>query len=171
MGCEPPGPFITSLLELKLDTNSMFEWQRHSQELADIPHFSKLLEFLNLRAQASETSVSHQRSFPQNGNPSDRRGHHPSRSVTAFTSNTDSSPNCILCGHPPYTCTTLSLSLMRRCCQCWKTTTSVSTASNQVISCVNASHFTIVVNARHHITLCRRWSQRVLNPHHPLAAL
>ena len=48
MGYEPPGPFITSLLEFKLDTNTMFEWQQHSQESADVPHFSKLLEFLNL---------------------------------------------------------------------------------------------------------------------------
>ena len=64
MGHEPPGPFITSLLELKLDTNTMFEWQRHSQESADVPHFSKLLEFLNLRAQAFETSVSHHNGSP-----------------------------------------------------------------------------------------------------------
>ena len=105
MGYEPPGSFITSLLELKLDTNTMFEWQRHSQESADVPHFSKLLDFLNLRAQASETSVFHHKGSPQSGNPSDRRGHHPSKSVTAFTSNTDPSPNCILCGtdkHPFY---------------------------------------------------------------------
>ena len=44
MGHEPPGPFITSRLELKLDSNTMFEWQRHSQESTDVPHFSKLLE-------------------------------------------------------------------------------------------------------------------------------
>jgi hypothetical protein len=101
--------FITSLLELKLDTNTMFEWQRHSQESADVPHFSKLLEFLNLRAQASETSVSHHKGSPRSENPSDRRGNHPSKSVTAFASNTDPSPNCILCGtnkHPLYACTT-----------------------------------------------------------------
>ena len=48
MGYDPPGPFITSLLELKLDMNTMFEWQRHSQESTDVPHFSKLMEFLNL---------------------------------------------------------------------------------------------------------------------------
>ena len=27
MDCEPPGPFVTSILELKLDSNTMFEWQ------------------------------------------------------------------------------------------------------------------------------------------------
>ena len=97
MGYDPPGPFITSLLELKLDTNTMFEWQRHSQESTDVPHFSKLMEFLNLRAQASETSVSNHKGSPRSGNP-DRRNHHPSKPVTAFTTNTtDSSSNCILC--------------------------------------------------------------------------
>ena len=27
--CEPLGPFITSFVELKLDTTTMFEWQNH----------------------------------------------------------------------------------------------------------------------------------------------
>ena len=116
MGYEPPGLFVTSLLELKLDTNTMFEWQRHSQESADVPHFSKLLEFLNLRAQASETSVSHPKGSPRSGNPSDRRGHHPSKSVTAFTSNTAliaSSVEQTSIHSTSARCS--SLSLMRRC--------------------------------------------------------
>ena len=28
--CEPSGSFVTSVLELKLDSRTMFEWQRHS---------------------------------------------------------------------------------------------------------------------------------------------
>lgn len=48
MGYEPSGPFIMSVLELKLDANTMFKWQRHSQESTDIPNYSTLLEFLNL---------------------------------------------------------------------------------------------------------------------------
>ena len=51
---EPSSPFITSVLELKLDTNTMFEWQKHSQDSTDMPHYQKLLEFINLSAQASE---------------------------------------------------------------------------------------------------------------------
>ena len=54
MGCEAPGPFITSVLELKLDSSTMFEWQRHSQESTDVPHYKELLDFINLRAQASK---------------------------------------------------------------------------------------------------------------------
>lgn len=32
MDLEAPGPFVTSILELKLDPNTMFEWQKHTQE-------------------------------------------------------------------------------------------------------------------------------------------
>ena len=55
MGHEPTGQFITSMVELKLDTNTMFEWQQYSQ---DSSHYQKLLDFINLRAQACEASVS-----------------------------------------------------------------------------------------------------------------
>ena len=41
MGYEPSGPFITSVLELKLDTTTMFEWQRFSQDISDVPHYQK----------------------------------------------------------------------------------------------------------------------------------
>ena len=57
MGHEPSGEFITSLLELKLDSDTMFEWQKHRQDSTEVPHYSKLLEFINLRAQASESSA------------------------------------------------------------------------------------------------------------------
>ena len=54
MGHEPPGPFLTSLLELKLDVDTTFEWRRHNQSSTSIPHYHELLDFVNLRAQASE---------------------------------------------------------------------------------------------------------------------
>ena len=37
MGCEPDGSFITSMLELKSDAQTMFEWQQYSSESADVP--------------------------------------------------------------------------------------------------------------------------------------
>ena len=58
MDYDPSGLFITSVLELKLDQTTMFEWQRHTQTINDLPHYQELLDFLNLRAQASETSIS-----------------------------------------------------------------------------------------------------------------
>ena len=48
MDYEPSGPFITSMLELKLDPNTMFEWQKHSQSSTAVPHYQDLLEFVNL---------------------------------------------------------------------------------------------------------------------------
>ena len=51
---EPSGAFITSLIEMKLDQLTMFEWQRHSQNQSDVPHYAEILEFINLRARASE---------------------------------------------------------------------------------------------------------------------
>ena len=50
MGHDPPGPFVTSLIELKLDATTIFEWQRYTQDAADVPHYQKLLDFINLRA-------------------------------------------------------------------------------------------------------------------------
>ena len=48
LGHEPSKQFITSLLELKLDSTTMFEWQRHSQEHTDVPDCSELLAFIDL---------------------------------------------------------------------------------------------------------------------------
>ena len=33
----------------------MFEWQRHTQEISEVPHYTGILEFIDLRARASET--------------------------------------------------------------------------------------------------------------------
>ncbi len=57
MGYESSGSFVTSMLELKLDVDTMFEWQRQSQDRTDVPHYQELLNFLDLRAQALEAAV------------------------------------------------------------------------------------------------------------------
>ena len=108
MDCEAPGPFVTSVLELKLDPNTMFEWQRHSQESADVPHYNKLLEFINLREQASESlSVPRKGSTPSNAS-SNKKPSLSHKPVTSFAANaSDPPPNCVVCKtekHPLYTC-------------------------------------------------------------------
>jgi hypothetical protein len=57
MGHEPPGHFLTSLLVLKLDVDTTFEWQKHTQGSRDTPECQELLDFVNLRAQALEASL------------------------------------------------------------------------------------------------------------------
>lgn len=37
MDYKPSGAFVTSIIELKLDRNTMFEWQRHSQCSSEVP--------------------------------------------------------------------------------------------------------------------------------------
>ena len=159
MGYDPPGPFITSLLELKLDTNTMFEWQRHSQESTDVPHFSKLMEFLNLRAQASETSVSNHKGSPRSGNP-DRRNHHPSKPVTAFTTNTtDSSSNCIVSNDYVNTHSThaqpSSPSLPH------EKMLSTLKDNNYCLNCLTPGHFVRECKSLHRCRTCQK-------PHHSL---
>ena len=58
MDYEPSGPFITSLLELKLNSTTIFELQRASQGRTEVPPYSQLLDIFDLCAQASEAKVS-----------------------------------------------------------------------------------------------------------------
>ena len=89
MDYEPPGPFITSMLELKLDTNTMFEWQKFSQGSSDVPHYKELLGFLNLRAQASEVASTDTKKGP----PTDLRvkNNWPSKLITSFAASATNS--------------------------------------------------------------------------------
>ena len=106
MDGDSAGAFLTSIIELKLDTGTMFEWQRHRQTKKTTPHYGDLLNFIDLRAQASETATSA---------PSRRQiktDHHNgmkphSRNVTSFATQADSKNHCILCEsdrHPLYLC-------------------------------------------------------------------
>ena len=61
LGHEPSQAFITSLLEMKLNATTMFEWQRHSQDHTDAPDYQVLPDFLNLRAQTAEASTEKKR--------------------------------------------------------------------------------------------------------------
>ena len=98
MGYEP---FV---LELKLDTNTVFEWQKHSQDSVDVPHNQELLKFINLRAQASESSVYD--TFKKQSKDEQLPIRRLDKQITSTVANmADSHSNyCILCKHPLYTC-------------------------------------------------------------------
>ena len=95
MGSEPE-MFLTSVIELKLDRDTMFEWQKHTQSNADTPHYQELLDFIDLQAQASETSQSQsaRKSVPQRTQPSST-----SKTIPSFAtlSSTKSHSSCVLC--------------------------------------------------------------------------
>ena len=108
---EPSKQFITSLLELKLDPTTMFEWQHHSQEHSEVPDCDVLLSFIDLRSQAAEATVPDEK-YKSNHPPS------KSKSVPALAANTkETESNCVCCKgekHPLYSCTKLGLCLMTR---------------------------------------------------------
>lgn len=100
MGYEPSGPYVTSILELRLDQTTLFEWQKHSQSSDSVPHYLELLEFINLRAQASEMSVKQQRTDP----PVLKK---PTKHVTSFATGMSDPASCVVCKterHPLYCC-------------------------------------------------------------------
>ena len=100
MGYEP---FV---LELKLDTNTVFEWQKHSQDSVDVPHYSTQSRTpkVYLRAQASESSVSD--TFKKQSKHEQLPIRRLDKQITSTVANmADSHSNyCILCKHPLYTC-------------------------------------------------------------------
>ncbi len=96
MRCEPDSSFVTSVVELKLDSDTMFEWQKHSHKMEEVPHYRDILEFIDLRAQASETSVttSTKKKFPVIG-----------KAVASFAANSESNnSHCTSERHPLYVC-------------------------------------------------------------------
>ena len=101
---ESSGPFITSMLELRLDSTTMFEWQKYSHESPKIPHYTMLQEFLNLRAQASKSYAPEFVKKRQHDSVPPKRYRMP-RHVTSYAAAVDNS--CVACKvtkHPLYVC-------------------------------------------------------------------
>ncbi len=86
LGCELPGKFITSMIELKLDVDTLFEWQKHSQAETSVPHYQALLDFIDMRAQAVEVSCATHKTVKRL----------PSR-VTSHATHSHHDKNCVAC--------------------------------------------------------------------------
>ena len=157
MGYEPSGPFITSVLELKLDTNTMFEWQKHSQDCVDVPHYQEVLKFINLQAQASESSVSD--TSKEQSKDEQLPIRRLNKQVTSMVANTvDShSNNCILCKpnkHPLYTCSWFkSMNHNQR--------VSIIKSNSLCMNCLGINNFVRECKSNHKCKRCQR-------PHHAL---
>ena len=87
MEYDPSRHFITSILELKLDTTTLFEWQ-HSQSKAELPHYQELLTFIDLRAQGSATATAASKRVRNEPAPP-KRTPATGRSIASFASNHD----------------------------------------------------------------------------------
>ena len=159
MGYKPSGPFITSTLELKLDQSTMFEWQKHSQKSPGVPHYQDLLDFLNLRAQASESSLTdHSSRRPKHDTSNVKKVSTNGGFIASFAANSEpSSSQCILCKlekHPLYAC-----SQFRNMSHDEKVSTLKS--NRLCMNCLGPNHFVKQCKSLHRCKQCQK-------PHHTL---
>ena len=162
MGHEPPGAFLTSVIELKLDPKTIFEWQRHSQSMSDIPHYQEILDFIDLRTQASETSDHDKRPSARNSELK-RPSNVPNKPVTTFASTctipNNGDVNCTLCKtvqHPLYSCTRFkNLSHEDKI--------SVLKANNTCFNCLKPGHFHKQCTSSHRCKKCQRAHHTLLH--------
>ena len=146
--------FITSVIELKLDSNTMFEWQRHTHSQNDLPHYCDMLEFLDSRAQASEVSILPKKLF-KNSVQTKRLSPH-TKSVSSLPANCDISgsqcPSCKTEKHPLYSCPKF-----RSLPHDQKLTT--MKVNKMCINCLGRGHFVPDCKSAHRCRKCQK-------PHH-----
>ena len=155
LGCEPDVLLITSMLELKFDAQTIFEWQQYSSESAD---YQTLLDFVNLHAQAYEfviTDVGKRSS--KNETPMMK-----ANPVSSFAAKTDSkSVNCITCKerHPLFLC--LKLKVVTH-----EEKQAIFKSSNLCLNCLKPEH--VIKNCRslHKCHVCQ--SYLLVQPYIPL---
>lgn len=135
MKCEPDPSFITSLIEIKLDEETLFEWHKHSQEkVAEVPHYQEILDFINLRAQASESVTSFNKKH--HSLPGKQLHHSKVASFAAASKESGTRSNCVICTserHPLYYCAKFkSMSHSDK--------TSVLRKNNLCLNCLSSGH-------------------------------
>ena len=151
MKYDPSGAFVTSLIETKLDPTTMFEWQRHSQEETDVPHYMQILEFLDLRARASEATLREVQKR-QSSNV-------PARTNMRTTYMTSVDTSCIICGgskHPVYACKKFkSMSTEQR--------TDVAKGHQLCFNCLRPGHFRPQCTSEQRCLKCRKSHHSLLH--------
>ena len=154
LGQEPSPAFITSVIELKLDTTTMFEWQRHTQGQTEVPHYREILEFIDQASEISNPLKPHNCTETPTS-----KGSKPYRSVTSHAANHESSHSsvCPLCKpekHPLYSCPKFrSFSFDQRM--------ATVMSNNTCMNCLGKGHYISQCKSIHKCRKCQR-------PHHTL---
>lgn len=146
--------FITSLIQLKLDSDTMFEWQKHTQEMKNVPHYHELLEFIDLRARASESIISNK---PRNA----KLDTHSKKPITSFVANSQAPgiPRCVSCKtekHPLYYCPKFKSSS-------YDERLAIVKANNYCINCLRSGHFVKDCKSSHRCRSCQRLHHSLLH--------
>ena len=154
---EPSETFLTSLIELKLDPSTLFEWQKHTQSQTDVPKYDDLLSFIDLRAQALETShIPQPRKY---GKDNYKSGKRQGEDIPSFHSLPHSLAKCPCCGsdpHPLYACPqfkTLSQADML----------SIIKEHNLCLNCLSPGHRAKQCKSSHRCRKCQRCHHTLLH--------
>ncbi len=143
---------ITSMIELKLDTDTLFEWKKHSQTETDDPHYQALLDFLDLRSQASEVScASMKKPTPFHKRPISKVAAHP-----AFQDANSTCPVCTTEKHPLYTCGKFKSMPYEDKLQAVRN-------SYLCTNCLSAGHFKIHCKSMHRCKVCQKSHHTLLH--------
>ena len=148
LGCDLPGQFITSMMELKLDTDTLFEWQKHTQTEVEVPHYQQLLDFIDARAQASETMCVTSKKPTQIPKKS------PGRVAVHATATDIKCPVCATEKHPLYMCGKFKSMSPEEKMQVVKT-------KHLCANCLSSGHFKSHCRSNHKCKVCQK-------PHHTL---
>ena len=151
MGYEPSDPFVTSTLELKLDQGTMYKWQKHSQKSPGVPHYQDILDFLNLRAQASESSLANHNSRKPRYDAPNVKVSTNGGFITSFAANSEPSSN--QCKHPLYACPQFREMTHER--------VSTLKLNRLCMNCLSPNHFVKQCKSLHRCKQCQK-------PHHTL---
>ena len=131
----------------------MFEWQRHSQEHNDVPDCEKLLEFIDLRAQAAEATVVEKK--PRSSHPPPSNQSKPIPALAASTKEAEG--KCIACKsekHPLYSCSKFRSMSHDEMVDLLK-------LHGHCLNCLRHGHFIRDCKSLHRCRTCQR-------PHHSL---
>ena len=153
LGCDLPASFITSMIKLKLDVDTLFEWQKHSQAASSVPPFQDLLSFIDLRAQASEASHAAPKKQPQ---PPRK----PHNRAASFATNSEVGSDCVVCKttkHPLYACTKFKAMSHDDRMQVLK-------VNRLCTNCLGTGHFKNQCKSIHRCKVCQK-------PHHTMLHL
>ena len=152
--------YLTTLLQMKLDRSTTYEWEKHSKSyVMDVPPLEELLEFLDFQARALEGSAVGKKTVTSGHGPFNTKKLSPaSRGTTHTASTADPGSNvCVLCAterHPLYVCTKFrGMTLEDR--------RSMLKSNHLCFNCLRGGHFTNQCNSSSRCKKCNR-------PHHTL---
>lgn len=141
-------------MELNLDAATMFEWQRFTRDLTEVPHYHKLSIFVHRplrrlpQKPAKGSTEMMQNAFKR-----------PTRSIASFTSTAEPCANCIVCnaaGHPIYACPKLKS-------MAHENKLSVLKSHRVCLNCLRPGHFVRQCRSAYRCQKCRKSHHTLLH--------